>query len=169
MQSAHGANANEVAASATDGSGRPVSQSIQDALSSERLLARRVGWTSLLGWAVVGLALEGAHGFKLSSYLDDALTRELCTLGHAHGVGLALVVLAFGEAGLPLLAASARRSTLVMLATGSVLVPAGFLLSAIAHPEGDPNVLVWVVPLGALLVIVAIARTAFSSWRGRED
>jgi hypothetical protein len=140
-----------------------------DELANERLLARRVGWTSLLGWALVGLALEGAHGFKLSSYLDDALTRELCTLGHAHGVGLALVVLAFGEAGLPLLAASARRATLLMLATGSAIVPAAFLLSAIAHPEGDPNVLVWAVPLGALLVIAALARIAASAWRGRED
>lgn len=134
-----------------------------------RARARRIGWTSLLGWALVGLALEGAHGFKLSSYLDDTLTRELCTLGHAHGVGLALVVLAFGEAGLPVLAEGARSSTLAMLATGSVLVPAAFLSSAIAHPEGDPNALVWLVPIGALLVIAAIARTVVATWSRRDD
>lgn len=129
-----------------------------------RALARRIGWTTLLGWACVGLAIEGAHGFKLSSYLDDPLTRELCTLGHAHGVGLALVVLAFGEAGLPVLAAAAQRSTLTMLAVGSVLVPCAFMLSSIAHPEGDPNVLVWLVPIGAVMVLAALLRTALATW-----
>ena len=60
------------------------------------MLLRRVGWTSLFAWACVGLALESAHGLKLASYLDDALTRELCTLAHAHGVGLALVAIVIG-------------------------------------------------------------------------
>ena len=138
------------------------------ALDSLRALARRVGWTSLFGWACVGVALEGAHGFKLSSYLDDALTRELCTLGHAHGVGLALVVLAFGEAGLPLLKEPARRSTLMLLAAGSALVPAAFLLSSIDHPEGDPNLVVWLVPVGALLILAALLRTARASWAAPE-
>ncbi len=129
-----------------------------------RARARRIGWTSLLGWAAVGLLLEGAHGFKLSRYLDDALTRELCTLGHAHGVGLALVVLVFGEAGLPVLSASTRGSTLTTLALGSVLVPSAFLLSSIAHPEGDPNALVWLVPVGAAMILAALVRTARATW-----
>jgi hypothetical protein len=139
------------------------------AMDDERALARRFGWTSLLIWALVGLALESAHGFKLSSYLDDALTRELCTLGHAHGVGLALVVLAFGEAGLPVLPRAARRSTLTALATGGALVPAAFLLSSIAHPEGDPNVLVWLVPLGAAMILFALGRTVLATWTPRRE
>jgi hypothetical protein len=140
---------------------------MSDSIDELRALARRIGWTSLVGWACVGLALEGANGFKLSSYLDDALTRELCTLGHAHGVGLALVMLAFGEAGLPVLATAARRPTLLLLAGGSALVPVAFLLSSIAHPEGDPNFLVWLVPIGALMILAALTRTAIASWTRR--
>lgn len=135
-----------------------------DPLDRDRARARRIGWTSLLAWACVGLALEAAHGFKLSTYLDDALTRELCTLAHAHGVGLALVVLVFGEAGLPVLASPARSTTLAALTAGSAIVPAAFLFSSIDHPEGDPNVLVWLVPLGALAILGALARTALAAW-----
>src|SRR5262249_48615315 len=66
----------------------------RDRRMTEPLRAARFGWTSLLAWAATGLALETAHGLKLAAYLDDALVRLLLTLAHAHGVGLALVVLA---------------------------------------------------------------------------
>jgi hypothetical protein len=46
----------------------------------------------LSGWATFGLVLEAMHGFKVAGYLDDAWTRELLTLAHAHGVGLAILV-----------------------------------------------------------------------------
>ena len=66
--------------------------------------AKQFGWWALSAWAVFGLALEAMHGFKVAGYLDDAWTRELLTLAHAHGVGLALLVLVWGEAGAPLFA-----------------------------------------------------------------
>ena len=47
--------------------------------------------------ALFGLALEGAHGFKLAAYLDDNLRHSILRLAHAHGVILALVVLAFAS------------------------------------------------------------------------
>lgn len=126
----------------------------------ERKRCRRFGWSALFCWAVFGLGLEAMHGFKLSAYLDDALTRELLTLAHAHGVGLSLVVLIFGEAGLPLFGEHECRAPSRALRVGALIVPTAFGLSAIDHPEGDPNVIVWLVPLGALAILYALAQTA---------
>ena len=64
---------------------------------SEEQRGLRFGWSALALWATFGLALETAHGFKLGLYLDDNLRHTLLRLAHAHGVVLALVVLAFGR------------------------------------------------------------------------
>jgi len=133
------------------------------------MLLRRVGWTSLLAWACIGLALESAHGLKLASYLDDALTRELCTLAHAHGVGLALVAIVIGELGLPRLSEDARRPVARATAFGTIAIPLAFALSAIGHPEGDPGIAIWIVPVGAFALIGALAAIAVSVWRRRDE
>jgi hypothetical protein len=52
-------------------------------VAAERRRARRFAWTFLFAWVLFGLALEAAHGFKLSAYLDDGLRRSLLRLVHA--------------------------------------------------------------------------------------
>jgi len=134
--------------------------------SAEQRTARRFGWTSLLGWASFGLVLEGAHAWKLGAVLDDELARLLLRLGHAHGTVLALVVLAFSEAGAPLLRGDGdARLAGRLLRVAAVLVPFGFALSAVAHPEGDPNVLVFFVPAGALCLLAGLALVTRAAWR----
>ncbi|AKF06410.1 hypothetical protein [Sandaracinus amylolyticus] len=133
-------------------------------IDARRRACRRLGWSALLAWALFGLALEAMHGFKIGAYLDDALARELLVLAHAHGVGLSLVVLVFGEAGAPLFEHDDHGATRALHA-GAMIVPFAFALSSIAHPEGDPNVVVWLVPIGALLVVYALACAALASWR----
>jgi hypothetical protein len=64
-------------------------------LHAEQQYARHFGFVSLALWSSLGFALEGAHALKLSAYLDHPLRRELLRLSHAHGVGLALVVLTY--------------------------------------------------------------------------
>jgi hypothetical protein len=128
-------------------------------------LCRRTGWTSVALWACVGLALEAAHGLKLAGYLDDALTRELCTLAHAHGVGLAIVVLLVGEHGLPRLPREARHSTAMAVVGAAIAIPLAFLASSVSHPEGDPGLPIWIVPFAAVALIAALARIAAASWR----
>lgn len=128
-------------------------------------LLRRIGWTSLLAWACIGLALETAHGFKLAGYLDDALARELCTLGHAHGVGLAIVTILVAELGLPILDEARRPWIARAIAFAAIAIPAGFLLSALGHPEGDPGFAIWIVPLGALALLGGLAGLAHAAWR----
>ncbi len=129
------------------------------------LLLRRVGWTSLLAWACVGLALESAHGLKLASYLDDPMTRQLCTLAHAHGVGLAIVTLVVGELGLAILPEARRRGVALATAAAAIAIPIAFLLSTIDHTEGDPGIAIWIVPVGALALIAALAVVAHAAWR----
>lgn len=124
--------------------------------------ARTLGWSGLCAWAAIGLGLEAAHGLKLSVYLDDELTRLLLTLAHAHGVGLSIVLILFAAHGAPLLA-SGDRLTLRLLATGWALLPLGFALGAIAHPESDPGLAVWLVPPAGLALVAGLARVAKAS------
>ena len=135
------------------------------ALEERRRSCRRFGWSALGGWAVFGLGLEALHGFKVSAYLDEPLTRELLVLAHAHGVGLSLVVLAFGEAGAPLFGDRSDHGASLALRAAALLVPLGFALSAIGHPEGDPGLPIWLVPPAALAAIYALARTAHAAFR----
>lgn len=121
---------------------------------SETRASLRFGWLWLLVGASTGVVLETLHGFKVGPYLDDELTRLLLTLAHAHAVGLALVVLVYAVAGVPLMS---RRWPGHLLRASAVLVPLGFALGAIGHPEGDPSLPILLVPLGAVLLLVGVA------------
>lgn len=130
------------------------------AVAAESRRARRFGWTWLLLWVLVGIAIEAAHGFKLASYLDDGLTRTLLRLGHAHGVILSLVVLAYAALGVEA-APSAGR----FLRWGAGLIPVGFTASAFRHSEGDPALVVLLVPVGAVPLAIGLMLLARSAWR----
>lgn len=126
---------------------------------AEQARARRFGWASLLTWATLGTGLEAAHGFKLAAYLNDELTRMLLRLGHAHGVGLSLVVLVYGLSAVPSLQLAQGCPPLAgrLLRAAAVLIPLGFALSAFGHPEGDPSVLIALVPFGALALLSGLS------------
>jgi hypothetical protein len=124
----------------------------------------RFGWTSLTAWAAAGLALEAAHGLKLALYLDDELTRMLLRLAHAHGVGLALVVLMFGG-HLGRIGARLGARLRAPLYFAAVAMPLGFALGAVAHPEGDPGPGILLAPLGALALLYALVRITVAVWR----
>ena len=126
--------------------------------------AAAYGWLGLAFWSTLGFALEAAHGWKLSAYLDNELTRLLLTLAHAHGAVLSLVLIAFGVHGAAQLNAGEmwpRRALLLAW----LLMPLGFALGAIAHPESDPSLGILLVPLGACALLAALFRVAFASWR----
>lgn len=121
-------------------------------LEHERARSRRFGFLSLSVWMSCGFALEAAHALKLSAYLDHPLRRELLRWAHAHGVGLALVVLAYATAGV---SAGTLRAGAALRAA-SVLLPAGFALGVLGHSEADPGPSIWLVPVGALAAIWAL-------------
>ena len=127
-----------------------------------RRLAQRhliVGWIFLPTFMLLGLTLEALHGFKVQWYLSVAkeTRRFLWTLAHAHGALLGLVNIAFalslravGRLERTAMAASA------LILSGSVLLPAGFLLGGIVVYGGDPGIGVLLVPIGAVLLLLAL-------------
>jgi hypothetical protein len=127
----------------------------------------RFGWWALLLFLVLGLVLESLHGFKIGWYLNvsNQTRRLLWTLAHAHGTLLALVNVAFAVS-VPRLAdgsASRRQLASKCLLSASVLLPAGFLLGGMTIYAGDPGLGILLVPVGALLLLLAVLLIAQST------
>lgn len=135
-------------------------------------IARRhhlVGWWALLAFLTLGIALETLHGFKADLYLDPAnrVRRLMWTLAHAHGTLLALVNIAFA-AGLPAFGSWGERGLKLasfFLLDALVLLPVGFFLGGIEPSEGDPASGVLLVPVGAALLLAAVALIAWAASR----
>jgi len=120
----------------------------------------RFGWWSLLVFSALGLGLETLHGFKVGAYLDASNdTRRLTwTLAHTHGTLLAFVHVLFGlnVQSRPDFAARNQRVISLCLIGASVLLPGGFFLGGITFYSGDPGLGVLLVPIGAMLLLIAI-------------
>lgn len=123
---------------------------------------RRFGWWSLLVWLTLGLCLEALHGCKIGWYLEVAneARRLLLRLAHAHGVLLALVLLAAAAVPATIaLAANYRRSS-VCLRFAAVLMPLGFLLGGLFPLGGDPGPGIALVPIGGVALFVGVLTMA---------
>lgn len=127
----------------------------------------RTGWLLLAFFLPLGLSLEALHALKVEVYLGSALRRELWTLAHAHGNLLGMLCLLFAALGAKVTADDARRRRLgLLLSTGAVMMPLGFLFGGVMNSEGDPSLAIVLVPLGGLVLLVALlgaARAAFSA------
>src|SRR5439155_9533349 len=142
---------------------------MSDALLTQRLVSQRrqtarrhhvVGWWALLVFLCLGILLETLHAFKAGGYLDPGhrLRRLLSTLAHAHGTLLAVVHIAFAATLIHFGRWSERRLKLAsfLLTDALLFLPAGFFLGGIGHTEVDPSPGVLLVPLGALLLLIAV-------------
>jgi hypothetical protein len=135
-----------------------------------RRLARRhhaIGWCSLLIFLTLGAFLETLHGFKIGFYLDPGhkLRRELWTLAHAHGTLLGLINVAFAVGLVHFGRWTERRLKLAsfFLFDAVILIPLGFFLGGLTHSESDPSLGVLLVPVGALLLFIAVALVLWSA------
>ena len=133
----------------------------------------RVGWWGLLLFLTLGIGLETLHGFKVGFYLDPAhrLRRLLWTLAHAHGTLLALVNLGFALGLAQFGRWTERRLRLAsfFLTDALVLLPAGFFLGGVGPSEVGPAPGVLLVPVGALLLLLAVGLTAWSAAGGGAE
>lgn len=126
---------------------------------------RRWGWACLALFAGLGLVLESLHGFKLAAYLDHETRRSMWRLAHAHGALLGLIHLAYaGQLGRargsePKPGIGVSRA----LCAAAVAMPVGFFLGGLWFHESDPGLGIALVPLGAVALIYACLRLAFSS------
>ena len=120
----------------------------------------RFGWWSLLVFATMGLTLEALHGLKVAAYLDvsNDTRRLMWTLAHAHGTLLSLlhVIVGMSVRVFPEMGARHRPFVSRALMGASVLLPGGFLLGGIGFYGGDPGVGVFLVPVGAAALILAV-------------
>lgn len=120
-----------------------------------------IGWFGLLVFLILGIVLEALHGFKSGFYLDahNSARRLMWTLCHAHGTLFSLVHIAFA-CSLGLLGSVPQRSARLVswcLIGAIVVMPLGFFLGGFQVYGGDPGVGVLIVPIGALMLLCAVA------------
>jgi hypothetical protein len=145
----------------------PAKMPAQGALADQAALSARhlrFGWWALAVFLTLGIILESLHAFKIGWYLNvsNDTRRLMLTLGHAHGTLLALINLAFSFT-LPLIPswdARKRRFAGACLLSATVLMPAGFLLGGLSIHGGDPGIGIFLLPPGAVLLLVAVVLTA---------
>ena len=118
------------------------------------------GWWSLLLFATLGLVLESLQGFKVRAYLDvsNDTRRLMWTLAHAHGTLLAAINILFGLTLRVVAPGAMPRVRLVSagLIAAGILLPLGFFLGGVVFYSGDPGLGVLLVPIGGVLLLVAI-------------
>jgi ABC-type multidrug transport system permease subunit len=143
-----------------------------DLAALRRTVARRhhlVGWTALLLFLSLGTFLEFLLGFKIGFYMDPGdshLRRELWRLAHAHGalIGLIHVGFAAGVTQFGTWTAGRLKLASFFLIDAAILIPLGFFLGGVAPSEVDPWIGIVLVPLGALLLFIAVALVIASAW-----
>lgn len=125
----------------------------------------RIGWGSLLLFVVLGGVLEAMHGFKVDWYLavGNETQRLLWRLAHAHGTFLSLLHIGFAvtlpHVGMSHMHDAPPKLAAACLTSALIALPGGFLLGAFGGYGGDPGLGILLVPVGLLLLIVAILDT----------
>ena len=119
------------------------------------------GWLGLAFWMSFGLLFETLMAYRAPSYLEDGERRELFRLAHAHGSAFGFLLVAAS------LWVNARRVKLARLSwralrAGTVLMPFGFLFAGVWHPEGDPGLAIWLVPIGAIALVFGLISVALT-------
>ena len=120
----------------------------------------RTGWILLAISLPLGVTLEALHGFKIRSYLEGEVRREMWRLAHAHGTLLGILLLVFAALAEKHVAPAARPVIARLLCLGAVTMPLGFFLGGLLNAEGDPSLGILLVPLGALFLLGALLRAA---------
>ena len=133
----------------------------------------RFGWWTLLVFITLGLILEALHGFKVSQYVaaKNETRRLMWTLAHAHGTlfGVLNLLFALTVRLLPEWAAKERGIASGCLRAATILVPSGFFLGGVRIYSGDPGLGIILVPIGAVLLILAVFLTACGTNTIRND
>ena len=152
---------------------------VNDPAMARAAIAQRhlsIGWWSLLLFVALGLMLESLHGFKVAWYVNTGepeSTRLMMRLSHAHGTFLSLLHLAFAWTITQATGFNGRSRSVASrsLQAAGILVPAGFFLAGLPGfvrtgglrlgvLGGDPGLGIVLVPIGALLLLLALFQVA---------
>ena len=147
---------------------KPIEKTETDSQQRELVIRHlKTGWIGLLIFLSLGVLLEVLHGLKLPVYLDvrNSTRRLMWTLAHAHGTLFSLIHLAFacsltvlGNKNGKSLPAAKLRTTSRCLTGAIVFLPLGFLLVGIWIFDGDPGPGIFLVPIGAILLLIGVVR-----------
>ncbi|MCH7919461.1 MAG: hypothetical protein IH892_21715 [Planctomycetes bacterium] len=147
---------------------KPIEKTETDSQQRELVIRHlKTGWIGLLIFLSLGVLLEVLHGLKLPVYLDvrNSTRRLMWTLAHAHGTLFSLIHLAFacsltvlGNKNGKSLPAAKLRTTSRCLTGAIVFLPLGFLLGGIWIFDGDPGPGIFLVPIGAILLLIGVVR-----------
>jgi len=142
----------------------------QDQSLADRCVQRhiRFGWWSLLTFVALGILLESLLAYKVTWYLGEDyenIRRLMWRLAHAHGTLLSLVHLLFAMTVHLVPATISQRGARFAspcFMAASFLLPGGFFLGGIFTFEqhADPGIGIFLVPVGALMMVVAVSLTA---------
>ena len=119
------------------------------------------GLVGIAVWMSFGLLLEGLIAFRVPTYLLDNVTREMFRLAHAHGTLLSLILVAVGLSARAEFISPPKLGNW-MLRIGSIAMPVGFLLGGIGHYESDPSPLVFLAPVGGVMMIFGLVAAVVS-------
>ena len=98
------------------------------------------------------------HGFKIGWYLDvgNEARRLMFTLGHFHGTMFSLVNIAAGLTIRSVEGFQVKRSVSFALIWAAIFFRAAFCSADSVTYDGDPGTGVWLVPIGALLMLYGV-------------
>jgi hypothetical protein len=134
----------------------PAPADVRAAITDRHL---RFGWWGLFLFAGLGLVLESLNGLRVDYYMNVAndTRRHMFTLAHAHGTLLSLVNLGFAFTVAAPFGERIRnvKTPSACLLGALILLPAGFFTGGLVIYDGDPGLGIVMVPVGALLLIVA--------------
>jgi|SRR3954462_4715803 hypothetical protein len=153
---------------------KPMGQPHTPALETAELVGRHLafGWWTILIFLTIGLVLEGLHGLKIQSYLGvhQETRRLMWTLAHAHGTLLGVLNLGFAYT-LGVIVRwpeKSRNFASVLLRAATLLMPAGFFLGGLFTYSGDPGLGILLVPVGGILLFIAVFAAAKAAGRSRQ-
>src|SRR5262245_20962589 len=131
----------------------------------------RFGWWTLMVFLSLGVTLEALHGFKAGIYLNvsNSARRLMWTLAHAHGalLGLVNVGFAFTANLLQNWNPRPRAFASASLTSATILIPGGFFLGGAVIHTNDPGLGIVLVPVGAVLLFVAVFVTARAAMKDK--
>ncbi len=128
----------------------------------------RQSFIGIAAWMSFGLLLEGFIGFRVSAYMSVPIRREMFQLAHTHGTLLSILLL-ISALTISKDLVYPNKLAILLLRIGTVLMPLGFLLGGIQPNKDEPNALVFLAPIGGILVILGIINLAFSIKKTNAD
>lgn len=102
------------------------------------------------------------------AYQDNPLRQDLWRAGHAHaGVLLILSLVLLRYVDETRLGDTARSFARVAVPAAAILIPAAFFLSVLSPTATEPNALIWLAPVGAVLMVAGLLTLGIGLFRAR--